>query len=209
MSILLGKKRNSQSDSNSYDDTKVCYLCGLINNVTIITCLNDFFEYLKKEGLYSLKVKEMELFFSSYRMHRGYMICKKCICDILMKESTEAKKELIKVLELSKKDNKIVIDLNSQGVRVEKTDKKIRFCIENKKNVTQIQNVLKEEEIKKRKEKINMFIMDLDYQIENLKYINFLQKNSVPLIYSYLWLYKDLVNQQKYRNEIYRTYLDN
>lgn len=209
MSILLGKKRNSQSDSNSYDDTKVCYLCGLINNVTIITCLNDFFEYLKKEGLYSLKVKEMELFFSSYRMHQGYMICKKCICDILVKESTEAKQELIKVLELSKKDNKIVIDLNSQGVRVEKTDKKIRFCIENKKNVTQIQNVLKEEEIKKRKEKINMFIMDLDYQIENLKYINFLQKNSVPLIYSYLWLYKDLVNQQKYRNEIYRTYLDN
>ena len=209
MSILLGKKRNSQSESNSEDDTKVCYLCGLINNVVIITCLNDFFEYLKKEDLYSLKVKEMELYFSSYRMHRGYMICKKCICDILMKESTEAKQELIKVLELSEKENKIVIDLNNKGVRVEKTDKKIRFCIENKKNVIQIPNSIKEEAIKNRKEKINKFIMDLDYQIMNLRYINCLQKNSVPLIYSYLWLYKDLVNQQIYRNETYRAYLDN
>ena len=51
--------------------------------------------------------------------------------------------------------------------------------------------------------------MDLDYQIMNLRYINCLQKNSVPLIYSYLWLYKDLVNQQIYRNETYRAYLDN
>ena len=126
-----------------------------------------------------------------------------------MKESTEAKQELIKVLELSKKENKIVIDLNNKGVRVEKTDKKIRFCIENKKNVIQIPNSIKEEAIKNRKEKINKFIMDLDYQIMNLRYINCLQKNSVPLIYSYLWLYKDLVNQQIYRNETYRAYLDN
>ena len=102
-----------------------------------------------------------------------------------------------------------LIDLNNKGVRVEKTDKKIRFCIENKKNVIQIPNSIKEEAIKNRKEKINKFIMDLDYQIMNLRYINCLQKNSVPLIYSYLWLYKDLVNQQIYRNETYRAYLDN